>query len=61
MKNESARAAYCKVFLIPHDEETHEATLAVRKWHRWEVVKGFEDAREEDAPPFVELHEPRVA
>lgn len=39
MKHE---AIYCKVCLLPHDEEMHQATLDIRDWHRWEVVKNFE-------------------
>jgi hypothetical protein len=60
MKQESKGAAYCKVCLLQHDEETHEATLAVRKWHRWEVIKGFAEVREE-AARIQEMNEPRVA
>lgn len=57
MKQESSGAGYCKVCLLPHDEEMHEATLAIRKWHRWQVVKGLED----EAAVCQELEEPRVA
>lgn len=45
MKNDS----YCKVCLIDHDEEIHEATLNVREWHRWEVVKGFAELELDEA------------
>ncbi|MDR3699125.1 MAG: hypothetical protein P4L56_05785 [Candidatus Sulfopaludibacter sp.] len=60
MKQESTSGAYCKVCLLAHDEELHRATLAVREWHRWQVTKGFEAARNEDVP-VEELAEPRVA
>ena len=46
--------------LLAHDEEMHQATLAVREWHRWQVVKGFEDESTGDVP-VEELAEPRVA
>jgi len=49
MRRDSTTAPYCKVCLLPHDEEIHAATLSVREWHRWEVVKGFEGV-EEDVP-----------
>ncbi|PWU04285.1 MAG: hypothetical protein C5B51_17105 [Terriglobia bacterium] len=32
----------CRVCLGPHDDEIHAATLAVRKWFREEVTKGFQ-------------------
>jgi hypothetical protein len=31
----------CSVCLGPHDEETHAATLSVRRWFRDEVTKSF--------------------
>ncbi len=31
----------CPVCLGPHDEETHSATLSVRRWFRDEVTKSF--------------------
>jgi len=31
----------CSVCLGPHDEETHDATLSVRRWFRDEVTKSF--------------------
>lgn len=60
MKQETTGGGYCKVCLLAHDEEMHQATLAVREWHRWQVVKGFEDESTEDVP-VEELAEPRVA
>jgi hypothetical protein len=60
MKNESNATGYCKVCLLVHDEEMHQATLAVRKWHRWQVVKGFEETND-DVVEVPELIEPRVA
>jgi hypothetical protein len=44
--------------LVAHDEEIHQATLNVREWHRWEVVKGF--AEIEDFP-VENIIEARVA
>jgi hypothetical protein len=60
MRHESPSAPYCKVCLLPHDEEIHQATLAIRKWHHWQVVKGFEVV-EDDSEQREEFHEPRVA
>ena len=60
MKQESSSGANCKVCLLPHDEEIHAATLAVRQWHRWQVTKGFDDADGESAPAPDET-ESRVA
>lgn len=57
MKHEKPDATYCKVCLLPHDEVTHQATLDIRKWHRWQVVKGLED----EAAVRQEIEEPRVA
>jgi hypothetical protein len=31
----------CKVCLVPHDDEIHEATLSVHEWYRWQVTQGF--------------------
>jgi hypothetical protein len=60
MKNDSKGGSYCKVCLLPHDEEIHEATLSVRDWHRWEVLKGFEV--EEVEPVEMEVFvQPQVA
>ena len=61
MKNEFATAPYCKVCLLPHDEEIHEATLNVRNWHRWEVVKGFAELDLDEADLEAEVLEPQVA
>jgi hypothetical protein len=60
MKNDSKSGSYCKVCLVPHDEEIHEATISVRDWHRWEVLKGFEV--EEVDPDELEIFvQPQVA
>lgn len=40
------RAPYCKVCLVPHDEEIHAATLNVRQWFFDEVTKHFESEDE---------------
>ena len=60
MKQELTTSQYCKVCLLPHDDEMHEATLNVRKWHHWQVVKGFV-VDEEQTPGPEELTEPCVA
>ena len=60
MKQDTTGGAYCKVCLLAHDEEMHQATLAVREWHRRQVTKGFEDDGAGDVPA-EELTEPRVA
>ncbi len=60
MKAESIRT-FCNVCLLPHDEEIHQATLAVRKWHRGIVTKGFEDETDSTAIPVEEIPEPQVA
>lgn len=60
MKHEPSGAPYCKVCLLPHDEETHRATLAIRKWHRWQVIKGLEGS-EGEFPGREEIQQPQVA
>lgn len=60
MKQENSGARYCKVCMLPHDEEIHQATLAIREWHRWQVVKGLEEPEEESAVR-EEFVEPQVA
>ena len=42
----------CKVCLVEHDEELHEATLRVRSWFREEVTLGLFD--------YVEVEEETV-
>ena len=37
------RTADCKVCMVPHDDELHEATLNVRRWFHDEVVRRLED------------------
>lgn len=51
----------CKICLVDHNEEMHEATLAIREWHRGQVTKNFEE--ELIAQPELELEviEARVA
>ncbi|MGA2116044.1 MAG: hypothetical protein ABSH56_14990 [Bryobacteraceae bacterium] len=39
-----ARGRECRVCMGEHDEETHNATLAVHAWYRSEVTKYFDDA-----------------
>ncbi len=60
MKQESTGARYCKVCLLPHDEEIHQATLAVRQWHHWQVVQGLEESQDEPAVT-EEFEQPQVA
>jgi hypothetical protein len=31
----------CKICLVQHDDEIHEATLSVRGWFRDQVTQGF--------------------
>ena len=59
MTTEVKAAPYCRVCLLPHDDEIHQATLAVREWHRAIVTKGFHDI--ELTVPTEELPEPQVA
>lgn len=55
-------SVYCKVCLLPHDEEIHQATLAVRTWHRGQVTRSLEAIAEvEPAAEAVEFPESRVA
>jgi len=61
MKQEATGGGYCKVCLLAHDEEMHQATLAVREWHRWQVTKGFEQDDMPEDVPAEELTETRVA
>ncbi len=36
------KAKDCKVCMMEHDEEIHDATLSVRHWFAWQVTKHFE-------------------
>jgi hypothetical protein len=38
-----AKVKDCKVCMMEHDEEIHDATLSVRHWFAWQVTKHFED------------------
>ena len=49
MKDSTPKAGECKVCLVPHDEETHEATLRVRQWFRYQVTRSFVLESEWDA------------
>jgi len=35
--------ANCRVCMVPHDDEIHQATLNIRKWFHYEVTKYFFD------------------
>ncbi len=37
-----SHAADCRVCMGAHDDEIHDATLAVRSWFRDEVTKSFQ-------------------
>jgi hypothetical protein len=37
------KAKDCKVCMMEHDEEIHDATLSVRLWFAWQVTKHFEN------------------
>ena len=55
-------SVFCKVCLLPHDEEIHEATLAVRSWHRDQVTRHLEVTDEiDEAVAIEEFEEARVA
>ena len=47
MTKDAIRIPVCRVCLIEHDPEIHQATLDVRRWFAYEVTKHFEDALEE--------------
>jgi hypothetical protein len=36
------KAKDCKVCMMEHDEEIHDATLSVRRWFAFQVTKHFE-------------------
>jgi len=38
-----SRSSDCKVCLVQHDEDLHQATLSVRQWFHSEVVRRLED------------------
>jgi hypothetical protein len=42
----------CRVCLVEHDEEIHEATLRVRSWFKEEVTLGLFDYVEEQEKNF---------
>lgn len=46
----------CKICLVEHDPEIHEATLGVRRWFAREVTKYFDDEPAE----YQELEEAAV-
>ena len=47
MRKEAGKVPDCRVCLVPHDEDIHSATLAVRQWFAAEVTKHFEADPEE--------------
>jgi hypothetical protein len=48
------KAKECKVCMMEHDEEIHDATLSVRHWFAWQVTKHFEEFT---APVQTEVNE----
>lgn len=47
--------AACRVCMVPHDDEIHQATLSLRKWFHQEVTKYFfEDIPVEEEEDGVE-------
>ena len=48
MAQQTDKTPDCKVCLIAHDDELHEATLSLRSWHRTQVTKYFVDTEEEE-------------
>jgi hypothetical protein len=53
MTKDPARVPVCRICLVEHDPEIHEATLGVRRWFAYEVTKYFADEPEE----YEELEE----
>lgn len=47
MSQDSSKVLDCKVCMVPHDEDIHNATLAVKHWFAWHVTKNFEDVEPE--------------
>lgn len=43
MTQNASKVPDCKVCLVPHDDDIHEATLAVKRWFAWQVTKHFND------------------
>jgi len=48
MSHDSSKVPDCKICLVPHDEDIHSATLAVKRWFAWQVTKHFEDSVPEE-------------
>lgn len=46
MLKDAVRIPACKVCLVEHDPEIHEATLEVRRWFAYEVTKYFDEPAE---------------
>ena len=49
MSHDSSKVPDCKICLVPHDEDIHSATLAVKRWFAGQVTKHFEDSSPEQA------------
>jgi hypothetical protein len=53
MSQNPSKTPDCKVCLVPHDPEIHEATLNLKRWFAHQVTKHFEDAEPVDDTPFA--------
>ena len=53
MIQQPAKTPDCKVCLVAHDEELHEATLSLKRWYRSEVTKYFVYPEEGEAQEVV--------
>ena len=49
MNKDPRKVADCKVCLMLHDEEIHEATMQVHKWFAFQVTKNLEPDETEAA------------
>jgi len=47
MSQNASKVPDCKVCLVAHDEDIHNATLNVHRWFGAEVTKHFEDRQPE--------------
>ena len=52
MNQDSTKVPDCKICMVPHDEDIHSATLAVRRWFGGQVTKHFQDC---EPDPEVEV------
>jgi hypothetical protein len=58
MPIDSIKSRPCRVCLVEHDDEIHEATLSVRTWFHDQVTQGFFEDYEEldvEVEPLIEV------